>query len=572
MKYAHQDGQSYLTPRIRPCSLFLCGQNAQYVSSLKNRLAGKKIELMTGEMEVRTLSAETEEERLDLISTRNIQAIVYELSSDAAQGLSFRDKVREDEEKRTLPILFIMSEAYWSDSSLLGQVSEDPYSFAVPANVNFKTLVVKLSHCINFGLLHDVKELFDHNKKLAHHLQQTMLPPWVYFGKNYEFSMYYLPHNVIGGDLVEWFPLDDHRVLFIFGDVSGHETHSALAMSSVHSYVSHLLELDKEKARRPCLIASEIHNYLRRHFGGIVSLAALIAYFDFRNNYLCYLNAGYENLICFDSRTGKIDLTNPDNIGEMVLGGYNSTVYSENVSVEYWFSDYSVFLFFSDGLRDLAKDLDGFTFMDMDFLFNLVSGLVKERQEENPIAIPFQCYHLLQQYGYQFPQDDLTIGIISKPPLLDEKKFTFACHAPADKKSIDEICEKASVFVSEYYNDERLSVNTELLLEEYLVNVIMHGLDDFEKLYDFIAIELRAYDDKLKLKIWDHGKEWNGKLMKKETAEDTLDRLNANLLESGRGVPIISKIASQGSRKRFSGLNETVFIIPKVTEMEGEVR
>ena len=573
MKYENQDEQSSLTPRIRPCRLFLCGQNAQYVSSLQNQLAGMKIELMTREMEILPLSAETEEERLDLIATKDILAIIYELSSDAVQGLSFRDKVREDEKKRGLPILFIMSEGYWSDSELLGRLAEDPYSFAIPATADFKTLFAKLSHCINFGLLHGVKKLFDHNKKLAHHLQQTMLPPWVYFGKNYEFSTFYLPHGAIGGDLVEWFPLDDHRVLFIFGDVSGHETYSALAMSSVHSFVSHLLELDKEKARRPCLIASEIHAYFRRHFAGIVSLAALVAYFDFQSNYLCYLNAGYENLLCFDSLTGKLDKPNPANVGQVALGyDGNDTVYSENDCVEYWFSDFSVFLFFSDGLRDLARDPDGCTYMDMELLCNLMSGLVKETQEdEKSIAIPFRCYHLLQQHGYFYPQDDLTMGIIRKPQHLD-KEITFACRVPADKKAVDEICEKASTFVSEHYHDERLSVNTELLLEEYLVNVIMHGLDNYEKLYDFIAIRLNAYDDKLQLVIWDHGKEWEGGLMQKEAAEDALERLNANLLESGRGLPIISKIASQGSRHRFSDLNETIFIIPKPTEKAGDVQ
>ena len=569
MKNEEQDGQSSLTHGKRSCCLFLYGQNAEYISALQSRLAGMSFELMGGEVEIQTLLAERDED-LELITTKDVMAIVFELSSDVVQGLRFRANVREDEKKRAIPILFIMSDAYWSDAELFGRIVEDPYSFAMPSNVDFKALFARLSHCIEFGLLHRVKELFDHNKNLAHHLQRTMLPPWVHFGKNYEFSMFYLPHNVIGGDLVEWFPLDDHRVLYIFGDVSGHETYSALAMSSVHSFVSHLLELDREKARRPCLIASELHDYFRRHFGGIVTLAALIAYFDFQSNYLCFLNAGYENLLCIDSLTGKIDLPNPNNVGELAMGGSNDTDYSENSTVEYWFSDFSVFLFFSDGLRDLARDVDGFTYMeDMNVPFSLASRLVTETQEEEKtIAIPFRCYHLLQQQGYLYPQDDLTMGIIRKPP-NSEKEFMFACRVPADNKAVDEICEKASAFVSEYYQDERLSVNTELLLEEYLVNVVMHGLDNYEKLYDFIAMKLHAYDDRLKLMIWDHGKEWEGELMQKEAAEDTLDRLNANLLESGRGLPIISTIASEGSRKRFSGLNETIFIIPVSTEKEG---
>ena len=572
MKIETQDDQSSLLQSKQPCRLYLYGQNPQYVSTLKNNFAGMKIPLVVGEMGIEVSSTDTVDEGLSLVLTNYIHAIVFELSTDPVQGLHFREKIREDETKRALPILFIMPENYWCDVDLLGKVYEDPYSFALPDSVDFKTLFTKLKTSINFEMLHIYKNHFDRNMHLAHHLQQTMLPPWVYFGKSYEFSTFYLPHNVVGGDLVEWFPLDDERVLFIFGDISGHDTYSALAMSTVHSFVSHLIEVDKEKARRPCLIANEIHAYFRRHFAGIVSLAALIGYFDFRSNYLCYLNAGYENLICFDSLTGKSDLLNPDYIGNMALGGNNDSLYTENDSMEYWFSDFSVFMFFSDGLTDLSKDIDGFTYMDKDLLCELVSGLVMEtRDEEKSITIPFRCYQLLQQHGYLFPQDDLTMGIIRKPLHL-EKEFTFACRVPADNKSVDEICEKSSAFVSEYYQDERLSVDSELLLEEYLVNVIMHGLNEYEKLYDFIAIRLHAYDDKLKLMIWDRGKEWNGELMQKELAEDILDKANANLQGSGRGLPIISTIASQGSRQRFSGLNETIFFIPKRTGKEDDVK
>ena len=62
--------------------------------------------------------------------------------------------------------------------------------------------------------------------------------------------------------------------------------------------------------------------------------------------------------------------------------------------------------------------------------------------------------------------------------------------------------------------------------------------------------------------IWDHGKEWNGLVMPRELAEKSLDTLNDELASTGRGVPIISRIASQISRQRYCELNESIFIIP----------
>ena len=551
-----------------PCNIALYGQDAQRISSLKKSFAEAEtnIELIIGAPRLEVTLAETLEELKSLAIT-NLHAIIFDICTDAEQGLFFRGLMRV--ENPILPILFLVPESHLFDSALYEQFADDPYTFVIPGNIEFKALLTKLKHCVNFELLKMFKDQFDRNKKLASHLQQTMLPPWVHFGKSYEFSTFYLPFNEVGGDLFEWFPLDDDRVLFIFGDVSGHETYSALAMSAVQSFLRQLIEQDKEKARRPCLIAKDINDFFCHHLMSIVNMGALIAYFDFKENYLCYLNAGYMDLLCFDAITGEINVMNKHSAGGSTLGWKEDSNYTEDDSVEYYFSDFSVFMFFSDGLLDLAKDFSGNTFMDIELFKKLVSELVLETQtEEKSIAIPFRCYHLLGEHGYVFPQDDLTMGIIRKPQ-YQEKEYTFACRVPADNKAVDEICEKVSAFVMKYYQDERLSVDTELLLEEYLVNVVMHGLDEYEKLYEYIAIKLCAYEDKLKLMIWDHGKEWDGVLMQKEKAEDTLDWLNEGLLDSGRGLPIISKIASEGGRQRFSGLNENIFIIPKRTETEG---
>ena len=90
------------------CIILIVGQDSQLMPALTNCLAGKKIELLSGETDIEVVSAATEPERLNLVTTKNIRAIIIEISTDAVQGLRFRDKVRE--EKSWLPILFIMSE------------------------------------------------------------------------------------------------------------------------------------------------------------------------------------------------------------------------------------------------------------------------------------------------------------------------------------------------------------------------------------------------------------------------------------------------------------------------------
>ena len=211
----------------------------------------------------------------------------------------------------------------------------------------------------------------------------------------------------------------------------------------------------------------------------------------------------------------------------------------------------------------LAKDEDGSECVDMEKCRQLISVLVRDVQKEDKtIVLPFRCLHSLEQFGYAHPQDDVSLVLVRKPHLR-EHEYTFSCRVPASKKTVDEICEKASAFVTKCYKDDLLSVQTELLLEEFLVNVIMHGLGEYERLNEYIAIKLCAYEKNLKVIVWDHGKEWNGFYLEQERAEESLDQLNDSMASSGRGIPIITKIASQISRQRYCGLNETTFIIPQ---------
>ena len=508
--------------------------------------------------------AEERQEGLSLLREKTFDAIITDTGADGGEGLRFRQEVRLRD--AGIPILFMTPAVYWSDMKLLDRIAEDPHSYYIPENADRKFMTAKLHQVIRScqaeSSRNQLRQTINRNWLLAGLLQQAMLPPWVYFGKNYEFSCFYRPFTRVSGDLFEWIPLDEERALFIFGDISGHGTHSALAMTAVQAFLKQIVRQKEERARCPHLIAAEINDFFCNQLHSIVHMSTLIAYFDFRENYLCFQNAGYLGMMCVDAETGEYVDINPEKKGSLPPGMVKDAVYSEADNVEFRFSDSSVFLSASDGLIDLAKDREGNNYLDVAMCKKLSSMLVTEAQhEDKSITIPFRAYHTLEQFGYLFPQDDLTMALIRKPLNL-EKEYVFSCRVPADKKTVDEICEKASGFVTRCYHNETLSVNTELLLEEYLVNVIMHGLDEYEKLNEYIAVKLCAYPTELKLMIWDHGKEWNGLAMQQEDAERKLDELNETFSDSGRGLPIISMIASRIGRQRYAGLNESVFILP----------
>ena len=546
-----------MLPSNQSYRVMLLSHNEMVRFSLENFFGGTNVHIMI---------AADKDDAARLIKRERVDAVIYDIGADPDAGLRMRRLIRDYDAK--LPILFITPIFYWSDARLIDQIVEDPHSYYIPENVDRKFMISKLrqviSSCQAENNLQQLMSKITRNWYLASLLQQAMLPPWVFFSEHYEFSCLYKPFSRVSGDLFQWLPLDEKRALFVFGDVSGHGTHSALAMSAIQSFMTQSIMQDRNRATRPCLIASDINDFFCHHLHNIVYMSAMIAYIDFENNYIRYQNAGYMDILCVNADSGTVENINPEKKGSMPLGMVKNTVYTDADNVEYYFSDSSVLMFCSDGLMDLSKDKDGEKFMDMKMADKLASILVKDTQrEEKSISLPFRFYHSLEQFGYMYPQDDLSLVLIRKPRLV-EREYTFSCRVPADKDSVDTICQQASAFVSKFYgDDDSMSVNAELLLEEYLVNVILHGLSEYEKINEYIAIKLCAEERGLKIIIWDHGKEWNGLFMPPEQAEKSLDTLNASFAPHGRGVPIISRIASQISRQRYCDLNESVFIIPR---------
>ena len=517
-----------------------------------NELVRLSLEKFFEDTEFSLSLASNRNDALEMLDREDFDVVIANIDNNPHEVFLFRDEFRRTHER--LPLLVMTPLFNLSDSKLLGNIVEDPHSYYIPENADRKFMLGKLRQVVNsYQLVSAVEQLkgrINRNWIIANQLQQAMLPPWVYFGENYEFSYFYRPFTKISGDLFEWLPLGDDQALFIFGDISGHGTHSALAMTAVQSFLKQIVLLDKEKARHPALIAAEINDFFCTHLRNIVYMSSLIAYIDFKNNYLCYQNAGYVDITCVNADTGEFEDINPENHGSLPLGMVRNTVYTDEDNVEYHFSDSSVFLFASDGLNDLAKDRAGTSYLDVSLCRKLSALLVTEAQKDNKsVTVPFRVYHQLEQFGYVYPQDDLTMVLIRKPRHI-EKEYIFSCRVPADKKAVDEICETASRFVTDFYHDEEFSVNTELLLEEYLENVVLHGLNEYEKLNDYIAVKICAYENEIKLIIWDHGREWSGMYLPHNKADQSLEQLNIDMLPHGRGVPIISKIASQISRQR----------------------
>ena len=181
-------------PRDRTIRLLLvsCGERVRL-----------SLEKFFGSPEFSLAAAATREEALTLLGSEKFDVVISDLETDVREGFALRSDIRS--QNKRLPVLFMAPLADWSDAKLLDRIAEDPYSYCLPESSDRKVMTSKLRQIVNARRtersLEQLRSRIDRSWFLESMLQQTMLPPWVYFSPAYEFSCVYRPFAKVSGDL-----------------------------------------------------------------------------------------------------------------------------------------------------------------------------------------------------------------------------------------------------------------------------------------------------------------------------------------------------------------------------------
>ncbi|MPN39641.1 hypothetical protein SDC9_187169 [bioreactor metagenome] len=113
-------------------------------------------------------------------------------------------------------------------------------------------------------------------------------------------------------------------------------------------------------------------------------------------------------------------------------------------------------------------------------------------------------------------------------------------------------------------------MKTEILLSEFLVNIVKHGLENYKFASDMIALLIKGDEVEIAVTVFDRGKFWeSGELESSGDIDQLLSELSRSKAESGRGIPLIRKLSPKISRRHLCGLNETIFTIRRDEEKSG---
>ncbi|MBZ0113862.1 MAG: SpoIIE family protein phosphatase [Thermoanaerobaculia bacterium] len=135
------------------------------------------------------------------------------------------------------------------------------------------------------------KESLEKELAVARELQQNLLPSSLTTTEAVEFASFFEPSAAIGGDYFDLFRLEDHRIVVVVADVSGHGLSAGLRMAMIKAALGMLIDqgLPSEK------IFERLNDMVRRErtAKGRPMVTATLGFFCSKTGRLDITNAGH---------------------------------------------------------------------------------------------------------------------------------------------------------------------------------------------------------------------------------------------------------------------------------------
>jgi len=167
------------------------------------------------------------------------------------------------------------------------------------------------------------KERIESELKIARDIQMSILPRiFPPFPKHSEFDLYATiePAREVGGDFYDFFLVDDDRLCFTIGDVSGKGVPASLFMAITKT----LWRVTANKYHHPDKVLADLNNELCRDNDSVMFVTVFYGILHLSTGELEYSNGGH-NLPYLLSRRGVVQPV--ENTGGMALGVMEDVTY-----------------------------------------------------------------------------------------------------------------------------------------------------------------------------------------------------------------------------------------------------
>ena len=529
-----------------------------------------------------TISAKLKKEGYEVVSSASVadavavlkkapksfSVIISDIMMGEMDGFVFRDIVRGIEPK--IPIFFLTALDPEEGGGFLKRILEDAISYYLPKAIGTDALLKRVKQVV---ASHRV-EMFIQNKmdedrkslELASHIQRSLLPARAIQTPRGFYTTYWRPMDIVSGDLFDAIPFGIGSYLYVLGDIQGHGTSAALAMTAVQSFLKTLARIDGAPTMGPDAIANMIHAFFRANLADVSYMTALICIHRPLVGHVRWISCGAPDLIVVDNGEGlKI---NPDHKGGLPIGLFPDTVYTPADVVETPLTKTALCLAYTDGLVDLSCDEEGNDKLPVQLSKALRGEITSSvRARGDCMIAPAKYIKALSDLGYDKCQDDISLlmfGATNPVPGMYEATVKLL---PSD---VDAAAQDIGKWCREQGWPEEGIMRLQLVLEEKLMNVHDHGFDDRDRLREVVSLRLKRLRDNAMLTVWDAGTEEPSVEVAVGDSDTAFELANQNMSAHGRGRLMVRELCDGIERNRYPPFNETTYHIPMFGKNAGQ--
>ncbi|MDD5596620.1 MAG: SpoIIE family protein phosphatase [Victivallaceae bacterium] len=495
---------------------------------------------------------------LTLLKKSQYDVVLMDVIMPDMDGFELRKHIREHDQY--LPIIYLTAVIDTAHNHLLEKIAADPATYYIKKPFELSCLLETIKSVVSTYLSENETRRYysslEGDLNLASEVQHLLLPDWIRVEDDLVMSSFYRPMDKVSGDIFEAIRVSPGRYFVLLGDIAGHGIQAALYMSAIQALVKTIITVSMNDVH-----IDDVLNRLNSFFCVDMQkksyMTCLAALFDFNINKLQFISAGHLSFFMHNAKTDEVKLLNAENRGAIPVGwitDYNFDAATE--AVEMKFDDDCRFFGITDGVIEMC-DREG-TGLGTDKLRELIRETTAKTIAP---LVPYYVCNAACEAGYSVIEDDICMIMVKKKARENTERLLLATMpniAHADMLGI--ACEK---FIIRNTRNERLAVEVELLLNEFLNNIIMHGLEKRQQESPKILVNLELEERKVCLSVWDKGRQWSFDTSTGVTLDEHIWDYNSKMATAGRGMAIMKSIAEKIECKRYGDLNETSFVIKR---------
>ena len=490
-------------------------------------------------------------------------AIISDIMMGNMDGFAFRDIVHGIDP--TMPFFFLTALDPEEGSGFLKRIVSDPLSYYLPKSVATDVLINRVKRVVASRKIEQfIERKMDEDRQsmaLAEHIQRSLLPPRAIMTPRGFYSTFWKPMDIVSGDLYEAFQFVPNTYLYVLGDIQGHGTSAALAMTAVQSYIKRFKMASDNNKIEPFDIANQLQMFFRANLADVSYMTALICIHRPLENDILWISCGAPDLVIYDGGKKRMNI-NPEHRGGMPIGLMDGVTYHKEDQVRTVYSDTAVCMAYTDGILDLTRDVEGIDKMSDDMIDNFVAEMIIDaRANGSLMPLPCKLMRMCNEYGFKHQHDDITVLMLGKTVVQDG---IYEATVPLSPTDVDKASQNIGTWCRANGWSEELIGHVQLVVEEKMMNVYDHGFDDRDRMREVVSIRLMMERDGAHLTIWDRGSEEPSLAVAAGNAETAFELINKELSGHGRGRLIVRQLCSGIERNRLNELNETIYHIKKV--------